>query len=146
MQKLVGLTALPVVKEEGLEEESGGVLDVIMRLLVATLNADPAAFASAQRRFEAERSVDRYYEVYFEYDCMMAAILAGDAKGVADFLAALEVQFARRATDKLLVNQELLKAAGEQPACVRRVGRSARPIGSSSEHHSHAFLGCCADE
>ncbi len=113
VQTLVAMTALPVVQEEGLEDESGGVLDVIMRMLIATIRSDAAAFASAQRRFETERTVDRYYEVYFEYDRMMAAIIAGDAKGVADFLAALEVQFARRATDKQLVNQELLKAAGE---------------------------------
>jgi hypothetical protein len=87
-------------------------------MLVATLGRNSAAFTAAQRRFQTERSVDRYYGVYFEYDCMMEAIIAGNARGVADFLAALEVQFARRATDKQLVNQELLKAAGEDNALV----------------------------
>jgi hypothetical protein len=87
-------------------------------MLVATLDGNSAAFAAAQRRFQTERSVDRYYDVYFEYDRMMAAIIAGDANGVEDFLAALEVQFTRRATDKQLVNQELLKAAGEDNALV----------------------------
>jgi hypothetical protein len=118
VKTLVAMTALPVVKEEGLEEESGGVLDVVMRMLAATLKNDAAALAAAQRRFQTERMVDRYYEVYFEYDRMMAAIVAGDAKGVTDFLAELEMQFARRATDKQLVNQELLKAAGEDNAFV----------------------------
>ena len=118
LKRLVAMTALPVVKEEGLEEESGGALDVIARMLVATLNGDAAQLAAAQRRFQAERMVDRYFEVYFEYDRMMAAIVVGDAKGLADFLAALEVQFARRATDKELLNQELLKAAGEDNALV----------------------------
>lgn len=118
LKRLVAMTALPVVKEEGLEEESGGALDVIARMLVATLNDDAAQLATAQRRFQAERMVDRYFEVYFEYDRMMTAIVVGDAKGLADFLAALEVQFARRATDKELLNQELLKAAGEDNALV----------------------------
>jgi hypothetical protein len=117
-ESLVALTELPVVREEGMEEQSGGVLDTVMRMLVAVLKDDAKSFATAQRRFQAERSIDRYHEVYFEYDRMMAHILARDATGSVAFLMALESQFSQRATDKQLVNQQLLKAGGEDNGLV----------------------------
>lgn len=112
LAELGRLSQLPVVQEEGLEGESGGVDDTIMKMLIGLIEQDAAIFSRARARFFAARSIDRYYEEYFQYDKLMACLLAQDEQCLDRSLEELDTLFRRRATDKKLVQVPLLGAAG----------------------------------
>ena len=112
LSTLERLAGMPVVQEEGLEGESGGVDDTIMKMLFALLERDSTAFLRAQARFAGARSIDRYYQEYFAYDTLMACLLALDERGFGRCLEELDARFRKRATDKKLVQLPLLGAAG----------------------------------
>lgn len=112
------LARMPVVQEEGLEGESGGVDDTIMKMLLALLERDSTAFRRAQVRFASARSIDRYYAEYFAYDTLMVCLLALDERDFGRCLEDLDARFRKRATDKKLVQLPLLGAAGADNALV----------------------------
>lgn len=112
LSTLARMARFPVVHEEGLEGESGGVDDTIMKMLLALLERDSTAFRRAQVRFVSARSIDHYYREYFAYDTLMACLLALDERGFGRCLEELDARFRKRATDMKLVQLPLLGAAG----------------------------------
>jgi hypothetical protein len=140
-ERLLAMTRDPVVKEEGLGDDSGGVSDVIVRMLVATLDGDVAAFERARRRFAVARKVDRYFDKYFVYDETMALVLARSEAGLDEHLAQLDARFAARATDRHLRQLPLLAASGADNPLVFDVwavalANAARRQGLQPSFHS----------
>jgi hypothetical protein len=133
LSMLQRLARLPVVQEEGLESESGGVDDTIMKMLLALLDQDHVAFSHARERFAGARSIDRYYEVYFAYDALMTCLVERDQQGVCRCFVELDARFRSRATDTKLVQVPLLGAVGADNELV--VDIWALALAQLAKHH-----------
>jgi hypothetical protein len=144
VERLLALARDPVVKEEGLGDDSGGVSDTVVRMLTATLDGDANAFERARRRFAVKRKVDRYFDKYFVYDETMALVLAQDEAGLDEHLVQLDARFAARATDRHLKQLPLLAASGADNPLVFDVwavalANAARRGGLRPSFHSDAI-------
>jgi hypothetical protein len=142
LSTLERLAQSPIIQEEGLDADSGGVDDTIVKMLLALLAEDAAAFERARTRFDGARSIDRYYQRYFAYDGLMSCLLARDEPGLARCLEQLDLLFRERANDPQLVQLPLLGAAGPDNGLVVDVWawslaqlakRSGMAVGFSSE-------------
>ena len=113
LEAMARTARLPFVHEEGHEDESGGVDDIITKMLLTLVLDDADAFARAHARFAKARSVDRYYKKYFEYGRLMDSVLRRDAEFAQRTLQELDALFRARTTDKWLVQLPLLAASGD---------------------------------
>jgi hypothetical protein len=110
---LVPLIRLPVVHEEGLAQDSGGVDDTIVRMLLAMLDDDQPAFLLAQGRFASKRKIDRFYTKYFCYGDLMHCIITRDNDGCLTALMQLDRLFLQRGTDPRLSQLPTLAGSGK---------------------------------
>jgi hypothetical protein len=110
---LAPLAHLPLVHEEGLKQDSGGVHDTIVRMLLALLADDQGTFLLAQGRFASKRKIDRFYAKYFCYGDLMQSIIARDNAACLTALMQLDRLFLQRGTDSRLSQLPLLAGSGK---------------------------------
>jgi hypothetical protein len=116
--RLAQAARLPVMQEEGREGESGGVHDEIAKMLVATVLSDNDSFRHVRSRFARDRSFNRFFGVYFNYDHLMELIFEQDSDAFGSALIAHEKSFLKRATDKDTTHGQTLDACLDRNALV----------------------------
>jgi len=131
--RLAQAARLPVIQEEGHEGESGGVHDEIPKMLVATILSDRDGFRHLQSRFARDRSFDRFFAVYFNYDHLMELIFERDSNAFDAALIALEKSFLARATDEQTTHGQPLDACLDRNALVFDVRAVA--LANLAQHH-----------
>lgn len=108
------LARLPIMQEEGTDGESGGFHDALVKMLVALVLDDKPDFDHQYERFVKDVTKDgsaatrRYYQHYFGYPKLMAAILKRDRDDFLQTLAEQDLKFRERATDKKVDFDSLL--------------------------------------
>lgn len=116
--RLATAARLPVVQEEGLEGESGGIHDEIAKMLIAVALDDAAALDHHRTRFQKDRKGDRFWETYFGYDVLMDFIVKRDGRAFDGALIEQEASFKARATDRKAGRTGVLEACLENNALV----------------------------
>jgi hypothetical protein len=115
--RLAQAARLPVIQNDTAGKK-GSVHDEIVKMLVATVLYDRDSFRHFRSLFARDRSFDRFFRVYFNYDHLMDQIFEGDSVAFDAALVAHERSFLKRATDKRTNHGQVLDACLEKNALV----------------------------
>lgn len=107
-ERIAKAADLPVIQEEGREGESGGEYDQLTKMMIALVLEDHAAFNHQQQRYTRLKVRNHFFNHYFNYDQMMALILARDSVGLNQYLIAQEQNYLSRKNDKKLEQWDMI--------------------------------------
>lgn len=123
--RLVAASGSRTAREEGGGTDTGGVHDVIARMVSATVADDAKSLHVLVQRYTVAAGRDPFFAQYFRYELLMTKLIERNTSGFNSELQAAESRFRARGMDKASRHEQVLDGCAERNAWVFDVWATA---------------------